>query len=148
MTVPERVQMTRNKPWRHLHPDAVIVDRRGPYGNPFVIGGLIREPGWWNRPACPYDGLLGIGTYTAEDEISGRYEYVIRTVRDAADAVALFAAFVDFHDDIYPPEVIRRDLGGRDLACWCKATDPCHVDALLPRANPSTTPTREEAHRG
>lgn len=35
--MPERIQMTRNKPWRDQHPDAVIVDRRTRWGNPFSV---------------------------------------------------------------------------------------------------------------
>jgi hypothetical protein len=28
-------------------------------------------------------------------------------------------------------EDVRRELAGKDLACWCKLTDPCHADVLL-----------------
>lgn len=36
-----------------------------------------------------------------------------------------------------PPtaEEIRRDLKGRNLACWCKPGEPCHADVLLKVAN-------------
>jgi len=27
------------------------------------------------------------------------------------------------------------DLRGKNLACWCKLTDPCHADVLLELAN-------------
>lgn len=30
---------------------------------------------------------------------------------------------------------IRRELGGRDLACWCPLDQPCHADVLLEVAN-------------
>ena len=30
---------------------------------------------------------------------------------------------------------IRRELGGRNLACWCALDKPCHADALLEIAN-------------
>lgn len=36
--MPERVQMARQHPWRDRHPDAVIVDRRTKWGNPFKDG--------------------------------------------------------------------------------------------------------------
>ena len=36
--MPKRIQMTRNKPWRCDHPDAVIVDRRSDFGNPYKVG--------------------------------------------------------------------------------------------------------------
>ena len=30
---------------------------------------------------------------------------------------------------------IRRDLRGKDLACWCPLDRPCHADVLLELAN-------------
>lgn len=42
---PKRVQMTRNKPWRAEHPDAVIVDRRTKWGNNFKV-----RPGSYATP--------------------------------------------------------------------------------------------------
>lgn len=32
-------------------------------------------------------------------------------------------------------EEIRRDLRGKNLACWCKPGEPCHADVLLEIAN-------------
>lgn len=34
-------------------------------------------------------------------------------------------------------EEIRRELAGRDLACWCPPDQPCHADVLLAIANAS-----------
>ena len=31
--------------------------------------------------------------------------------------------------------LIRRDLRGKDLACWCPLDKPCHADILLEIAN-------------
>lgn len=31
--------------------------------------------------------------------------------------------------------VARRQLAGRDLACWCPPGQPCHADVLLDVAN-------------
>lgn len=30
---------------------------------------------------------------------------------------------------------VRRELAGRDLACWCRPDLPCHADVLLEVAN-------------
>jgi hypothetical protein len=30
---------------------------------------------------------------------------------------------------------VRRELAGRDLACWCPEDEPCHADVLLRVAN-------------
>ena len=36
---------------------------------------------------------------------------------------------------------IRKDLRGRDLACWCALDQPCHADVLLELANAETEET-------
>jgi len=33
-------------------------------------------------------------------------------------------------------EEIRRELGGKNLACYCNESDACHADVLLGLANP------------
>jgi hypothetical protein len=35
---------------------------------------------------------------------------------------------------------IRRDLRGRDLACWCAPDQPCHAELLLEIANGEDEP--------
>jgi hypothetical protein len=30
---------------------------------------------------------------------------------------------------------VRRELRGKDLCCWCPASQPCHADVLLEIAN-------------
>jgi hypothetical protein len=32
-------------------------------------------------------------------------------------------------------KAIRRELAGKDLACWCPLDQPCHADVLLGIAN-------------
>ncbi len=32
-------------------------------------------------------------------------------------------------------EAVRRDLRGKNLACWCSLDGPCHADVLLTIAN-------------
>jgi hypothetical protein len=39
------------------------------------------------------------------------------------------------------PDAARRELAGRDLACWCRLDESCHADVLLEVANPSATAT-------
>jgi hypothetical protein len=31
---------------------------------------------------------------------------------------------------------LRRDLAGKDLACWCPLDQPCHADVLLELVSP------------
>lgn len=130
---PKRVQRKRTKGWT-MPEGAKYVGRPGPYGNPFKVGALVMDPGPYASPACPYEGFMEPGVYQWTG-LGGPYTYEIRRVRDAADAVALFTPHVEFHDDTYPPDTIRRELGGRDLACWCKVGDPCHGDDWIRLAN-------------
>lgn len=37
-------------------------------------------------------------------------------------------------------EEIRRELRGKDLACWCPLDQPCHADVLLEIANAEVEP--------
>ena len=30
---------------------------------------------------------------------------------------------------------LRRNLGGKNLACWCRLDQPCHADVLIELAN-------------
>lgn len=41
-------------------------------------------------------------------------------------------------------EVIRRELAGRDLVCWCPLDQPCHADVLLEIANGPSEQDRVE----
>ncbi|WP_371398868.1 DUF4326 domain-containing protein [Marinovum algicola] len=107
---PKRIQMTRQKPWRHEHPDAVIVARPSKWGNPFKIGAA----------RCSRRG----GTYLEE------------RVKDAETAVRFFRDMLSYQKRPYPSqEEIAAELRGRDLACWCPLDQPCHADVLLELAN-------------
>lgn len=124
--MPERIQLKRTRGWRKP-PGAVVVSRPSRWGNPFRVGDLVRDPGYDGGPAAPNLGVMPEGAYTG---------FVVRRVRDRADAVALFRAYIAFHDDTWPPEEIRRELGGRDLCCWCPLPKPgepdiCHAAVLL-----------------
>jgi hypothetical protein len=40
------------------------------------------------------------------------------------------------HTETFDVETLRRDVAGRDLACFCPLDQPCHADVLLELANP------------
>ncbi|MBG6089935.1 DUF4326 domain-containing protein [Actinomadura viridis] len=58
-------------------------------------------------------------------------------VHTLGESLALYATDLDENPELI--EQARRDLAGRDLCCWCKLTDPCHVDELLQRVNADET---------
>jgi hypothetical protein len=53
----------------------------------------------------------------------------IPTPAGRAAAVALFITWFTARPDLLA--AARRQLTGRDLACWCPLDQPCHADVLL-----------------
>lgn len=125
--MPKRIQMTRQRPWRADHPDAVIVARPSKWGNPWRV--RRGEDDWEITERVPDLGETAIEYAGGPDEAR-------------AAAVAVFAAVVrdgSGERPVYPThDEIRRELAGRDLACWCPLDQPCHADVLLELANGAT----------
>lgn len=125
MTAPKRIQMSRQRPWRAEHPEAVIVDRRTGRGNWYVLTkDTSRTPdrGWWVGMAS--DPKI-VGPYEHKAEAAGKAvdwfrEDCIGVLR--AETNRAFAASL-------------AQLRGHDLACWCPLDAPCHADVLLELAN-------------
>jgi hypothetical protein len=109
MSAPKRIQLQRTKGWRKPE-DAVGVARPSKWGNPNRVRGRFVDE--WN----------GAEHYCAPGE---------------ARAVAVRLYREDFKLDRFDvtPEDARRELAGRDLACWCPLGQPCHADVLLEIAN-------------
>jgi uncharacterized protein DUF4326 len=62
--------------------------------------------------------------------------------RPAAPTVEEHRAIVEAYrhdllngDLAFTTDDVRRELAGRDLACWCRPELPCHADVLLEVAN-------------
>lgn len=77
----------------------------------------VTRPGKWGNP------------YRVGDV--GRYGITIR----AADAVERFTDRLVTCKLPYTEDDVRRELRGKNLACWCKEGEPCHADVLLEIAN-------------
>ena len=84
------------------------VARPSPWGNPFTIDAVMGE--------------LGVDKDVAQAEAVARHGRWLRGELEGPRP---------------PPSRarIRDQLGGKNLACWCRAGTPCHVDALLALAN-------------
>jgi Domain of unknown function (DUF4326) len=65
--------------------------------------------------------------------------FVVDKDRSRAEAVALYEAALRRDDGTlrFRAADVRRELAGRDLACWCPLDEPCHADVLLRVANES-----------
>jgi len=106
--MPSRVQLQRAKGWR-MPANTVKVDRTTRWGNPFMPDAHGSAA---NAVACHRAWILG-------------------------DRAGLSAGGCQAPAGRKPPslEEIRRELRGRNLACWCKPGTPCHADLLLELAN-------------
>jgi hypothetical protein len=51
-------------------------------------------------------------------------------------------AVVEFRAELDPiwEDLVRLDLRGKNLACWCRLEDECHADVLLEIANREAKP--------
>jgi hypothetical protein len=133
--MPERIQRRRTKGWR-LPEGAVVVDRTSRWGNPFKVGSRYISRTAFHDAPYPVASSRELGTFEhAAWSPWPAWTQVVADVRDRAHAVELFRAHVAYEDEDWNPEQIRRDLGGRDLACFCPLGEPCHAAVLLEIAN-------------
>ncbi len=103
---PQRIRLLRRGGWRKP-PGAVVVARRGRWGNPFDYRDL--EGGRAEAVARFADWIVNSASAPIR---CGTTTYSPSTV-----------------------EEIQAELRGRDLACWCPLGEPCHGDVLLEIAN-------------
>lgn len=132
--MPKRIQRKRTKGWR-MPPNTVYVGRGSKWGNPFVIGepcGIFKNG----------EGMRGMAETLvpalSREQVIEFYDAVIggmigpdqyptgHTWRDS---------FIKRHRGEWPQYTARRELRGKDLACWCPLDQPCHADVLLELAN-------------
>ena len=121
MSTPRRIQRKRTKGWR-MPPNTVYVGRPSKWGNPFVADDWRCHEGVWslipNRQLAKdlfRECLRKEGTWSpipTDRWPGGKIPTVWTTVED-----------------------VRRELRGKNLACWCPLDEPCHADILLEIAN-------------
>jgi hypothetical protein len=150
--LPRRIQRKRTKGWR-MPEGAVYVGRPSRWGNPFAyrkqIGGLVRH-----EPTTP--GVFEFEGRISADGMRHPYfhpdghvtDYLVRWAT-RAEVVELYRRTLTEPDrgmvGAWPShrgrfltvtvDDVRRKLAGRDLACWCPLSVPCHADVLLKLAN-------------
>lgn len=152
MNRPKRIQLSREQGWRKP-PNTVSVARPSRWGNPFRVGsvqtGLVRVPGALSGQTWEYEGRIsGDGNrhdyhhpdgevtvchvrYATVDEVVELYRRALLRQPDPAIA----AAWGSRSPVRVTADDVRRELAGKDLACWCPVGQPCHGDVLLEVAN-------------
>ena len=102
---PRRIQRKRTKGWR-MPPNTVYVGRPTKWGNRFEVGSRVSFE--W-------------------------YDVARITPRLAVSLFRLWLKYTEAGREI--AEAARRELVGKDLACWCEEGAACHGDVLLRVAN-------------
>jgi len=77
----------------------------------------VGRPGKWGNPFLPKEGGIAGAISAYRAWLKG--EYIPQDVGRCP---------ITFED-------IQKELGGKNLACWCKEGEPCHADVLLEIAN-------------
>ena len=74
----------------------------------------VGRPTIWGNPFVVGSDLIGGGRLSAEKAVELYRQYAYET---------------------FNPRDLRACLRGKNLACWCPLTRPCHADVLLQLAN-------------
>lgn len=117
---PKRIQRKRTKGWK-MPEGAVYVGRPTKWGNPFKIGERYR------RQSSPGGHVKSFFSCAPGYETPA---FVL-----CADATIAVEWFKWWRSGEQIQQDIRRELRGKDLACWCPLDQPCHADVLLEIAN-------------
>jgi hypothetical protein len=117
MSKPVRIQMSRQKGWRKPE-NTIYCGRPGLLGNPFPVDVYGREKAvqlhrdWLDGKLSAYE-LMQLSRCDRWSDPPGVSLTTLRA---------------------WVLEKVP-ELRGKNLACWCALDKPCHVDALLERAN-------------
>ena len=108
MTKPVRIRRSREKGARLTAPN----------GLPIVC---VSRPSLWGNP---FSSALGSATAAQKPALRAKSVTRFRQALLADDGSLPFTL-----------EHARRELRGKNLACWCPLEQPCHADVLLEIAN-------------
>jgi uncharacterized protein YvpB len=61
--------------------------------------------------------------------------FEVKEGRPASEAVGMYREALETGKLPYSIADVKRELAGKNLACWCKPGTPCHGDYLLEIAN-------------
>jgi len=120
MSAPIRVQLRRTKGWK-MPPNTVKVNQSSGFRNPF--------------PICKCKSTsMGV---TTDSWVVGTWDgpamWFLDTKQEAAElSVKAFRAWFLVSGLLDRAKV---ELRGKNLACWCPLSSPCHADVLLELAN-------------
>jgi hypothetical protein len=73
--------------------------------------------------------------------------YVVGVDGNRAECVELYHGALERGELRFTAADVRRELSGRDLACWCRLDQVCHADLLLQMANAGPPRSGPAVHR-
>lgn len=120
--MPKRIQRKRTKGWR-MPPNTVYVGRPSLWGNPFVADKKTSTVRHLDGKEVVLNGhrILAWWDGPPRDYLKG-----------------CFSAWIKLPQQKTLRAEIRKNLRGKNLACWCPLGQPCHADVLLEIANSDT----------
>jgi hypothetical protein len=137
---PRRIQRRRAKGWR-MPEGAIYVGRPTRWGNPYryrTHTGMVRVPALDGSP-WEYEGRIKAeGMSHPFCHPDGHFTHHHVRYATMGELVTLYEAEVRGRSKwsrLPTVTEIRQALAGKDLACWCPTTSPCHADVLLRIAN-------------
>jgi hypothetical protein len=119
MTKPIRIKRSRSAGWKKP-PNTVNCTRPGRYGNPFTVekygleNSLMLFRKLLTECVSPYDLPFDAQEDAFNSEIIKAY--------DKSNAPSIL-------------DMVKGDLRGKDLMCFCSLSEKCHVDILLELSN-------------
>lgn len=117
MSAPKRIQRKRTKGWK-MPENAVYVGRPTKWGNPIRI--VQTDHGYFDL---------------VRDNV-GQIDFNTTARSAHRNATERFRNIVLKHPHLaQSAELIRAELAGKDLVCWCPLNLDCHADVLLEIAN-------------
>lgn len=107
---------------------------------------VVSRPTKWGNPYCvdqDPDAFNVIWKYGGGE----MYHAECESLTEAREvAAAEYETHLGEHPEL--AEQARRELAGRDLACWCPMDSACHADVLLRIANEAVASTATKADTG
>ncbi|MFB7224199.1 MULTISPECIES: DUF4326 domain-containing protein [Terrabacteria group] len=134
LDAPRRIQRRRAKGWR-APADAVYVGRGSRWGNAYPLNSTqVRMPAL-DGSEWEHEGRLGKASGQRHAFVHPDGAVTWHLVQDATpkQVIELYRRWLAERPELV--DVMRRDLAGRDLMCWCPPGRPCHADVLLELAN-------------
>lgn len=98
------------------------------WGNPFRVGHHYKRGG-----GIPRMGLQ----FTYMEAYDGYQDATYTTIKTLDESLEWYKWYVGTWNEAMLSR-LRKELGGKDLACWCREGSTCHADILLELANAAT----------